>query len=136
MSQAASERHRHLAIEANLRAGSEKIPLHEGNLAVPDLASSNTSSPYASQLIPSIRKYIEHIVQSRRLKAAVPKFPFERNTCRQNSRRKERRANQAIFQAFGRIECKFNLETRNLPSGSPHFKHVLECTGFSDSANS
>ena len=42
-------------------AGSVENPLHEGNLCVPDLASSNTSSPYASQLIPNIQQYIEHI---------------------------------------------------------------------------
>ena len=45
-------------------AGSVENPLHEGNLGVPDLASSNTSSPYASQLIPNIQKYIEHIAMS------------------------------------------------------------------------
>ena len=39
------------------RAGSGEIPLYMK-------ASSNTSSPYVSQLIPSIQKYIGHIVQT------------------------------------------------------------------------
>ena len=51
-------------------AGSGEIPLNEGHLAVPDRASSNTSSPYVSQLIPNIRKYIEHTAQTTRACAA------------------------------------------------------------------
>ena len=47
-----------------LKSGSGEIPLNEGHLAVPDRASSNTSSPYVSQVIPNIRKYIEHTAQT------------------------------------------------------------------------
>ena len=54
-------------IPGPVSGGSRQIPLHEGNLAGPDLASSNTSSPYVSQFIPSIRKYIEHIAQTTHL---------------------------------------------------------------------
>ena len=76
-----SERYRHLAIEVAWRATLsahrtdakqtltskgwfKEIPLHEGNLSVPDLASSNPSSPYVSPLVPSIQKYIERIAQT------------------------------------------------------------------------
>ena len=55
-------------------AGSVENPLHEGNLGVPDLASSNTSSPYASQLIPNIQKYMGGTLDPKR-HGLLPKGP-------------------------------------------------------------